>query len=88
MERSLALELRSVISSNNFEKLHQLLSRMKWRHRCAIHLRFWEDHSISQIANLMSLSWQDTDNLIKEAIRELRTEIKKINSNSNASVAA
>lgn len=88
MDRKLALELRSIISSNNFEKLHQILSRLNWRHRCAIHLRFWEDHSILQIAKILSLSWQEADNLIEEALRELRKEIKRLNSKSNAQLAA
>lgn len=88
MDERLKSELRSIIAANNFEKLHILLNQMSWQHRCALHLRFWEDHTIAQIAGLMNMTWQEADKLIEEAIEQLRTTLTTLTTHAAASIAA
>ena len=88
MNAPLKSELRALISASNFEKLHQLLKQLSWQHRCALHLRFWEDQSISQIAGSMNLTWEQADQLIEEAVEQLRTEIKQLTTKPAARLAA
>ena len=48
------------------------LCRLDEIERRAIFLRFWQPFTISQIADLMNLSWDEADRLIDQAVAKIR----------------
>lgn len=52
--------------------LHECLENFTPKKRLLIHLRFWEQRTIEEIASSLSTSWGEMDKLINEAIRELK----------------
>lgn len=66
------------------EKLHQSLLRLKPRQQIAIQMRFWEQFSISEIASVLGITWEDADKLIETTLCELKQKIQNLNGNSIA----
>ncbi len=52
--------------------LRECLERLAPKKRLLIHLRFWEQKTIEEIATTLRASWGDVDKLINEAFRELK----------------
>lgn len=66
----------------NIELLRRLLPTLDEQGLLAIYFRFWERHLIEDIALILGLSWDETDRLIENSIKELRlgflaVELKK-----------
>ncbi len=59
-------------SENNFEELHESLSRLSSKKQQAVQMRFFDDLTIDQISQAMGITWGDTDKLIKYALSDLR----------------
>lgn len=45
--------------------------------RRVIFLRFWEPHTIAQVADHIGVAWEEADRLIDGAVRKIQKEIKK-----------
>lgn len=52
--------------------LRECLERLAPKKRLLIHLRFWEQRTIEEIATSLRTSWGEVDKLINEAFRELK----------------
>lgn len=44
----------------------------------AINLRFWENYTIEEIANVLRISWDNADQLIESSLIELRERLSGI----------
>ncbi|MEZ4743987.1 MAG: hypothetical protein R3B45_16325 [Bdellovibrionota bacterium] len=51
-----------------------LMKKLPLKHRKALALRFWHNQSIFEISKIIRASWEDTDRIIKEALRILKSE--------------
>lgn len=58
-------------------KLKALLPSLNKDQRIAIHLRFWEECSIFEIAETLNKSWDTVDELIESTLNALCTELTK-----------
>lgn len=56
----------------DIQKLHELMPRLSDDAILAVYFRFWEQLLIEDIAKILGRSWKDTDQLIEEAIKQLR----------------
>lgn len=59
-------------SENNFEELHDSLLRLPSKMQQVIQMRFFDELSIGQISHVLGMTWDETDELIKNTLRELR----------------
>lgn len=66
------------------EKLHQSLLRLNPRQQIVIQMRFWEQFSISEIASVLGMTWEDVDKLIETTLCELKQRLENLNGNSIA----
>ncbi len=57
---------------NDLEQLKTLLPELPDKALMAVHLRFWENCLIQEIALTIGLSWDETDRLLEDAIKQLR----------------
>ena len=68
----LSLPSRASNHRDDVETLRRLLSELNEDGFMALHLRFWENMAIQEIAKLIGKSWNETDRLIENSIKELR----------------
>ena len=54
------------------EPLHDCLDRLTPEQRLAIHLRFWEEMEIAQIAIATESTWNQVNQLLENTILQLR----------------
>jgi len=59
-------------SENNFEELHESLLKLPSKMQQAIQMRFFNGLSIGQISHVLGMTWDETDKLIINTLRELR----------------
>lgn len=52
--------------------LHELLPSLGDNAILAIYFRYWENLLIDEIAKILGMSWDQTDKLIENSIKELR----------------
>ncbi len=66
------------IAYTNFEKaqLHECLKELNEKQQQALHLRFWENFSIEEIAKEMRVSWYFANELIENGISSLKEKFK------------
>ncbi|MGE4130532.1 MAG: hypothetical protein AB7F86_02795 [Bdellovibrionales bacterium] len=57
---------------NDLEQLKTLLPELPEKALMAVHLRFWENYLIQEIAITIGLSWDETDRILEDAIKQLR----------------
>lgn len=60
--------------ANQF-KLEKALQTLSERQREAIHLRYYENYSIAQIASMMEMNYQSVQNLLQRGIKSLAQQI-------------
>lgn len=58
--------------------LLEALTRLSPEAQRAINLRFWENHTIEEIASKLRMSWEQTDQLIEKTLLELRELLEKL----------
>lgn len=63
---------RNPETQKDIQKLHELMPRLSDDAILAVYFRFWEQLLIEDIAKILGRSWKDTDNLIEDAIKQLR----------------
>lgn len=63
---------RNVEKSADIRKLHELMPALSDEGITALYFRFWECLLIEDIANILGRSWDYTDRLIENSIKELR----------------
>lgn len=66
------LPSRSAEKEADIRRLHELMPCLGDEGITAIYFRFWENLLIEDIANILGRSWDYTDHLIENSIRELR----------------
>jgi DNA-directed RNA polymerase specialized sigma24 family protein len=69
-------------STNALKPLHIALDELHPLQRAVLHLRFWENQEISEIARLTRRRWTDIDRLIESTLLELRYKCEKIEANA------
>ncbi len=52
--------------------LHELLPSLEDNAILAIYFRYWENLLIDEIAKILGMSWDQTDKLVENSIKELR----------------
>lgn len=55
--------------------LFNMLMDLEPERRLAIHLRFWEQFTIAQVAIVIGLTWDEADRLIETTLNELKTKL-------------
>ena len=63
---------RNTNPRRDIEMLRDLMPTLSADGAKAIYLRFWEHLLISEIAQILKLSWSETDRLIEDSIKQLR----------------
>lgn len=58
-------------------ELFAALTRLSPERQRAINLRFWENYTIEEISETLRMSWDQTDQLIEQALLELRGRLTK-----------
>lgn len=66
------LPARNAEKEADIRRLHELMPSLCDEGIIAIYFRFWENLLIEDIANILGRSWDYTDRLIENSIRELR----------------
>lgn len=88
LTRLFAKEKIERFSENNFEELHESLLKLPAAKQQAVQMRFFDDLTIDQIAQQMGITWDETDKLIKHALRDLRAMLEeKLNYTSTIQAA-
>ncbi len=64
--------VRSADQERNIKMLHKLLPKLSDEKLLAVYFRIWECLTIEEIARIIGRSWEQADQLIEEALRELR----------------
>lgn len=65
--------------------LHECLAELDSKQKLLIHLRFWEEMDVSQIAIVMNLPWTAANGLLEQTLLELRGKlIKRLRLNATA----
>lgn len=59
------------------EPLHDCLAMLPSEQKLILHLRFWEDLEISQIAEVTHLSWDRVDSILRKTIADLRRMLER-----------
>lgn len=54
------------------EMLRELLQELSEPKATVIHLRYWEEMTIQQIASALGHTWSSIDSMIEESLEELR----------------
>ena len=57
------------------ERLNQELESLDDEERLAIYYRYWANMSISEISKLLHLSWNETDKLLTQTLKQLRQQL-------------
>lgn len=63
---------RNIEKSADIQRLHELMPTLSDEGITALYFRFWECLLIEDIANILGRSWDYTDLLIENSIKELR----------------
>ena len=58
-------------------ELHTALAQLTTAEAVAIHLRYWEQYTVMQIARHWGLCWDSADRLLRRAEEKLRQEFIK-----------
>lgn len=53
-------------------ELHHCLNKLEVEQKLVIHLRFWEDLEIAQIAIVMASTWDHVNDLLEKSFEQLR----------------
>lgn len=53
-------------------ELHHCLNKLEVEQKLVIHLRFWEDLEIAQIAIVMASTWDHVNELLEKSLEQLR----------------
>lgn len=53
-------------------ELHHCLDQLEVEQKLVIHLRFWEDLEIAQIAIVMTTTWDHVNELLEKSLQKLR----------------
>ncbi len=78
MQKMILAKAAALLPARNPEKekdiqlLHELMPSLSDEGILAIYFRFWERLLIEDIANILGRSWDETDRLIENSIKELR----------------
>lgn len=56
-------------------ELHECLIRLEPLQKFVIHLRFWEELEVAQIASIIGKGWDETDHLLENTLTVLRAMI-------------
>jgi len=65
------------VPMNARSQLHAALKELRPLQRIVLHLRFWENREIAEIARLTRMRWSDIDHLIESTLTELRPMLGK-----------
>jgi len=66
------LPQRNAEGPKDVQKLHELMLTLDEDALLAVYFRFWEQLLVEDIAKILGRSWKDTDELIGDAINQLR----------------
>jgi len=67
-----SLPARNPEHTKDIQLLHELMPSLSDEGILAIYFRFWERLLIEDIANILGRSWDETDRLIENSVKELR----------------
>jgi DNA-directed RNA polymerase specialized sigma24 family protein len=70
------------------EPLHACLDRLEPNQKLVIHLRFWEEMEISQIAAITSSTWNHVNQLLEWTLIHLQEMLENIRATSYSAEAA
>ena len=79
---------RNAEKSKDIRMLYELLPGLSDEGVIAIYFRFWECLLINDIARILGRSWDHTDKLIEQSIKDLRGGFSKIRKNISQPQAA
>lgn len=82
------LPARNAEKEADIRRLHELMPSLCDEGIIAIYFRFWENLLIEDIANILGRSWDYTDRLIENSIRELRHGFKAPTQSQRQAIAA
>jgi len=71
------LPMRNEDQEKDLRVLYEIMPSLSDEGILAIYFRFWERLLIEDIAKLLGLSWNETDQLIENSIKELRNGFLK-----------
>lgn len=54
--------------------VRSLLKKLPPRQRKVIILRFWHNHSVSEIARKMKITWEETEKLLNDGLSKLKED--------------
>lgn len=66
------LPARNLERKAQIKRLHELLPSLNDEEMAAVYFRFWESLTIHEIANILGRSWNQTNELIEQALQKLR----------------
>lgn len=69
--------MRNEDQEKDLRVLYEIMPSLSDEGILAIYFRFWERLLIEDIAKLLGLSWNETDQLIENSIKELRNGFLK-----------
>lgn len=72
IKTSRTIPKRSADQMKDMETLHCLLPNLDDDSLLAVYLRFWECMTIQEISKVIGRTWDETDHLIENSIRNLR----------------
>ena len=58
------------------ERLKEALWDLSQEEKVAVHCRFWEQMSILEISNFLNCSWSKADQILDQALKQLREELR------------
>ncbi len=61
-----------LFSNVDYSILRKNLSQLQGHERSVVMLRFWESNTISEIAEILELTWQDVESYLTRALAKLK----------------
>lgn len=88
MSNRVLFELKKQAIKDNFGELHRAIQNLEWDQALAIHFRFWENLTISEIASILKMDWDEADQLIEKAVDNLRMDLEQSKNIQSENIAA
>ena len=63
---------KPLFTQSNYEAVKDVMKTMPQREQYIIHLRFWGNHSIDDIARITGLTWNRVDQILNQVFTHLR----------------
>ncbi len=77
-EQMVMLPTQEALGIDEYQQvIEKALKALDETERRIIFLRFWEPHTIAQVADRIGVAWEEADQLIDCAVQKIQKEIKK-----------